>query len=181
MTIVSPRKRHSTRILPMATAPAKTTAAKKTAAEKTDAFAFGSFPFDASKFEMPAAFQQMAETNVKTSKEAYEKMKVAAEETTAMIEDTMEKTKAGVADMNNAAFEAAKSNTEAAFDMISKLFAVKSPSEAIELQTAFASKQYEVLSAQAKDLQEKGTKFIEETTAPYKAAAEKAMADFKVA
>ena len=42
--------------------------------------------FDMPKMEVPAAFREFAEKGVAQTKEAYEKMKAAAEENTEMLE-----------------------------------------------------------------------------------------------
>src|SRR4051794_3431539 len=44
--------------------------------------------FDMPKMEVPAAFREIAEKSVSTAKENYEKLKVAAEEATNVLEET---------------------------------------------------------------------------------------------
>ena len=44
--------------------------------------------FEMPKFEVPAAFREFAEKGVAQAKDAYEKVKAAAEEATYLLEDT---------------------------------------------------------------------------------------------
>ena len=48
--------------------------------------------------------------------------------------------------------EAARENTNAAFDFATRLMTVKSLSEVVELSTAHGRKQYETVTAQTKEL-----------------------------
>ena len=54
--------------------------------------------------------------------------------------------------INAEAFEALRVNAEANFDFLKALFAAKSPSEVIRLQTEFARRQVETMTSQAKNL-----------------------------
>ena len=54
-----------------------------------------------------------------------------------------------------------------------ELFGVKTPAAAMELWTSHAKKQYETLTAQAKELAELGQKVATETVEPIKASASK--------
>jgi Phasin protein len=57
-----------------------------------------------------------------------------------------------IQDYNNKFIEFAQANTNAAFDFIQKLSAVKSPSAFVELSTEHARKQLETLTEQTKQL-----------------------------
>jgi len=174
-----------------ATAPKKVAKAAAPATEKVAGATFEFPKFELPKFEMPkfelptaevpAALREMAEKSVEQAKAGYAKMKAAAEEATDLLEDTFETARAGAVEYNTKSLEAVKTNTDATFVFAKEFFAVKTIAEAIELQTAFARKQFEALTAQVKDLQETAKKIATETTAPVKAATEKAMKEFKVA
>jgi phasin family protein len=71
--------------------------------------------------------------------------------------------------------DAAKANIDAGFAFMKDFMAVKSVSEAVELQTAFARERFDASSAQAKDMQAKVTKMTEEATKPVKDAMAKSM------
>ena len=124
--------------------------------------------FDLPKFEMPAAFRDIAEKSVSQAKENYEKMKAAAEEATDVLEDTYATASKGAADYGVKVIEATRANTNAAFDYMTELLAVKSLSEVVELSTAHARKQFDALQAQAKELSTLAQKVVTETAEPIK-------------
>jgi phasin len=130
--------------------------------------------FDVPKMEVPAAFREMAEKSVSQAKEAYEKMRSATEEATDMIEDTYATASKGASDYGLKCIEVARANTNAALDFYSSLMTVKSLSEAVELSTAHARKQFETLTAQSKDLAALAQKVATETAEPVKEGVSKA-------
>jgi phasin len=69
--------------------------------------------------------------------------------------------------------EIMKANTTANLDFAQELLGAKSPSEAVELWTSHARKQYEAFTAQAKELAELSQKVATETVEPIKANASK--------
>jgi len=135
--------------------------------------------FEVPKVEMPAAVREFAEKSVAQAKDSYERMKAVAEETTDMIEDTYATYSQGAIEFTGKALDAAKANTAAAFDFAKDLMTSKSIAEVVEKQTAFARAQFEAVVNQGKDLQALAQRIGNETAAPAKAAAEKAMAEFR--
>ena len=130
--------------------------------------------FDMPKMEIPAAFREFAEKSVSQAKENYEKMKSAAEAATDILEDTYATASKGAADYGIKMLEAARANTNAAFDFASEFITVRSLSEAVELSTAHARKQFEALSAQVKELAALAQKVTAETAEPVKESFNKA-------
>jgi phasin len=127
------------------------------------------FPhFEIPKMEIPAAFRELAEKSVSQAKETYEKMKSAAEEATDVLEDTYATATKGAADYGLKMIEAARENTNAAFDFASQLMTVKSLSEMVEVSTAHTRKQFETLTAQSKDLAAIAQKVATESVEPVK-------------
>jgi phasin len=124
--------------------------------------------FEMPKLEVPPAFREIAEKSVSQAKETYEKMKSAAEEATDMLEDTYATATKGASDYGLKVIEAARENTNAAFDFATQLVTAKSMSEVLELSTAHARKQFEALTAQSKDLAAIAQKVATETTEPVK-------------
>ena len=108
--------------------------------------------FDMPKMEMPAAFREFAENGVAQAKDTYEKMKSAAEEATDVLENTYSTATKGASDYGLKVIEAARANTNAAFDFASEIMTAKSLSEVVELSTSHARKQFEALTAQTKEL-----------------------------
>ena len=70
--------------------------------------------------------------------------------------------------------EAARENTNAAFDFASQLMTVKSLSEVVELSTAHARKQFETVTAQTKELAAIAQKVATDTAEPVKESFSKA-------
>jgi phasin len=130
--------------------------------------------FEVPKMEIPAAFREIAEKSVAQAKESYEKMKSVAEEATDVLEDTYATASKGAADYGLKVIEAARANTNAAFDFYTQLMTVKSLSEVVELSTAHARKQFEAVTAQSKELASIAQKVATETAEPIKDSVSKA-------
>jgi phasin len=124
--------------------------------------------FDMPKLEVPAAFREIAEKGVAQAKDNYDKLKAAAEEATDVLEETYANVAKGATEYGLKMIEAARANTNAAFDFVSELMAVKSPSELIELSTAHARKQFESMTAQSKELTALAQKLATESAEPLK-------------
>jgi phasin len=131
--------------------------------------------FDMPKMEVPAAFREFAEKGVAQSKEAYEKLKAAAEENTEMLETVYSTASKGASDYGLKMIEIARANTNSAFDFFESLFGVKSASEMVELSTAHARSQFETLSGQGKELAALAQKVATDTAEPIKTGVSKAM------
>ncbi len=133
------------------------------------------FPkFEVPTVEMPAAFRDVAEKTIAGAKSNYEKMKAAAEEATSLLEDTYSTATSGVSEYSLKVLEAARANTNAAFDFASEMMGVKSLSEMIELSTAHARKQFEAISEQGKELTSIAQKVASNTAEPIKDSVTKA-------
>ena len=128
-------------------------------------------PFPGAVFpgvEAPAAFRDMAEKSLSQAKDSYEKIKSAAEEATGVLEDTYAKASKGTTEYNLKLIEAARINTNAAFDFATELFNAKSLSDVVELSTAHLRKQVEAVTAQTKELTSLAQKVASETAEPIK-------------
>jgi phasin len=132
--------------------------------------------FDLPKMEVPAAFREIAEKSVSQAKESYEKMKAATEEATEVLEESYSTATKGSTEYGLKLLDAARLNTNAAFDFFAQFIAVKSLSEAVELSSAHARKQFEVVTEQTKDLTSIAQKVATDTTEPLKAGVTKAFA-----
>ncbi|HTZ04091.1 MAG TPA: phasin [Xanthobacteraceae bacterium] len=130
--------------------------------------------FEIPKIEMPAAFREFAERGVAQCKDTYEKMKAAAEEATDVLETTYSTASKGASDYGLKMIEAARINTNAAFDYASELVTAKTLSEFVELSSAHARKQFEAMTAQSKELGALAQKVATETAEPIKAGMNKA-------
>lgn len=146
---------------------------KKAAKAATSAFEAAMPKLEMPNLEVPTVVREMAEKGVQSAREAYEKLKTNAEETTDLLEDTYTTASKGVAEYNAVALESLRTNVNAAFDYVGALFGTKSVSEAVELSTGHLRKQFDVLSAQAKELSALAQKVATDTAEPIKASVEK--------
>src|SRR5690349_11574127 len=132
--------------------------------------------FEIPKVEMPAAFREFAERGVAQAKDTYEKMKAAAEEATDVLETTYSTASKGASDYGLKMIEAARVNTNAAFDFAGELMAAKTLSEIVELSSTHARKQFEALTQQTKELNALAQKVATDTAEPIKSGMSKAFA-----
>jgi phasin len=129
--------------------------------------------FEMPKMEVPEMVREFAEKGVQQAKQGYEKMKVAAEETTDLLETTYTAASKGATEFNMKALDALRANVNASFDFTAAMFGVKTLAEAAEISTAHYRAQFEALSAQAKDLSALAQKIATETSEPIKSGVSK--------
>jgi phasin len=129
-----------------------TTRATKAKAAKHMTDWFGLPKYEMPKMEVPAEFLEMTDKGVAHARDTYAKAKVASEEAADLLENTYATVAKGATDYNLKLIEIARTNTRAAFDYAHELLGVKSPSEFIELSTAHVRKQFDIASAQNKEL-----------------------------
>jgi phasin len=132
-------------------------------------------PFSASiiPFEVPEQMRAFAEKGVSQARDSYAKFKDAAETHNGTMEAVFTNASKGASTYSAKLVEFMKANTTASLDFAQELFGVKTPAEALELWTSHTRKQFETLSAQAKELAELGQKVATETVEPIKATASK--------
>jgi phasin len=155
-----------------------TTATKKTG--KGPTASFDAFSFQAPAFEVPSAVREFAEKSVTQARDAYARLRTAADETNEIVEETLETARVGVFALGAKALDAAKANTDASFALARDLFNVKSVSEFIELQSRFARSQFDTVAGQMKEFQAMAEKVVADTAKPATAKAEKAFKDLNV-
>jgi phasin len=126
-------------------------------------------------FQFPNAFRELAEKSVSQAREAYNRLKVAAEDATDLVESTVEAAREGAFALSVKALDAAKTNSDASFALARDLFGAKTFSEVIELQSAYARRLFESLTAQFKELQELTEKVVTDTTKPVAEKVEKSL------
>jgi phasin len=132
-------------------------------------------PFSASiiPFEVPESMRALAEKGVSQARDSYAKFKDAAESQNSTIEAVFTSASKGASAYSAKLMEFMKANTTATLDFAQELLGAKSPSEALELYTSHARKQFETYGAQAKELAEIAQKVASETAEPIKASASK--------
>lgn len=123
-----------------------------------DAFGMGGMPNAQAMMGMDPAklsetFRAMTQKSMEQSKEAYARMKAAAEDATRTLESTMENAHQGSLQLSKKAIEAMRNNAEMGFDHLDRLMSAKSVAEMIEMQTSYVRKQIETATDQTKEMQ----------------------------
>ena len=143
--------------------------------------AFEAFQMNVPNLEVPALFRETAEKTVSQAKDAYARMKTAAEEASDVAEETYETARDSAISVSLKALEITKANADASFAFYKDFFGAKTVADAIELQTAFARKQFDAFAGQVKEMQEATQKAATEMAKPSRTAFEKALKDYKFA
>ena len=132
-------------------------------------------PFSASiiPFEVPEQVRAFAEKGVSQARDNYARFKDVAETNNSTIEAVFSNATKGYSEYSAKLMEIVKANTSASLDFAQELVAVKTPSEAMELWTSHAKKQFEAYSAWGKELTELSQRVASETVEPIKANAGK--------
>ena len=132
-------------------------------------------PFSSSviPFEVPEQMRAFAEKGVSHARDSYAKFKDVAESNNSAIEAVFTSASKGASEYSAKLMEMMKANSTATLDFAQELLGIKSPSEVIELWTSHAKKQFEAITAQAKELAELSQKVATETVEPIKANASK--------
>jgi phasin len=130
-------------------------------------------PFSSSviPFEVPEQVRAFAEKGVSQARDNFAKFKDVAESHNGTIEAVFTTASKGASEYSAKLIEIIKANTSASLDFAQSLFGVKSPSEAIELWTSHARKQFETFTANTKALTELTQRVATETVEPIKANA----------
>jgi phasin len=130
--------------------------------------------FGMPKMEVPAEFREMTDKGVTHARDTCAKAKVASEEAADLLESAYAAVAKGTMEYNLKLIDIARTNTRAAFECAHELFGVRSPSELIALSTAYMRKQYDIASAQNKELCALAQEVAAEAAAPVKAGMSKA-------
>lgn len=119
---------------------------------------------DMPKMEVPPAFRELADQGVAQVRDTYEKAKAATEQATDQLKEAYTTAAKGATDYNIKVIEIARANTNTAVDNAFELLGVKSLTEFVELSTKHARKQFEVMTAQTRELAELAQKVTTEIT-----------------
>jgi phasin len=151
-----------------------TTGATKAKTAKQMADSFGLSMYEMPKMEVPAEFREMTAKGVAHARDTYAKAKAASEEAADLLESTYATVAKGATDYNLKLIEIARINTRATFDYALELLDVKSPSEFIELSTVHMRKQFDLFTAQNKELCALAQEVTTEAAAPIETGVSKA-------
>jgi len=124
--------------------------------------------FNVPLFAMPGIFRGIAEQGVVRARDNYEKIKAASAEIADILRETYSTNAKGAADYGVKVIEISGVNTNSAFDFLTHLMGMKSLSEIIQLSATQSRKNFEVTSAQNRELWELAQKVAIETAEPIK-------------
>ena len=132
-------------------------------------------PFSASviPFEVPEQMRAFAEKGVSQARDNYARFKDVAETNNSTIEAVFASASKGASEYSAKLMKIVKANTSASLDFAQELVGVKTPSEALELWTSHAKKQFEAYSVWGRELTELSQRVATETVEPIKANASK--------
>jgi phasin len=123
--------------------------------------------------EIPEAVRAAAERGVKQMRAAYDAMRSATEQAGGLIEESCGVTSRGLHELGLQFVEAARAQANASFDFAGALIGARSPSQALELQTAYARQQFETATTQTKDFAATATRLVADGAKPYRVMAER--------
>lgn len=151
------------------------------AAEEKESRSAESAPFLATSLpvaEIQQSVRAAVEKGVIESRAAFAKAKTSVDEAASAIEVSFTAAKEGVIAINSKAFAALRANAESNFDHLKASFEAKSLSDLVALQSDYARKQVESMTAQAKEFGVLAQKTLTETVEPIK---EQVAKSFKIA
>ena len=117
---------------------------------------------------VPGIFDGVVEQNMIRAKASIEKMKIASGAINDALLQSYSANAKGAADYAAKVIEFSGVNTTSAFDFLTHLMGMKSPSEVLQLSTAQGSKNITATAAQSRELWELTRKVASETAEPIK-------------
>jgi len=113
---------------------------------------YGIPKFEMPSMELPEALREMTDKNVAQTRDSYAKAMAATKEAADLLNNVYATATTSATAYNIKLAEIARANTNAAFDYAHELLGVKSPLEFFALSTAQMRKQFNIASAQNKEL-----------------------------
>jgi len=122
------------------------------------------------KLEAPAVRGEAAQAPASEAKAAFARMKSATEAASGIFGETFEAAQSHSIAMTLKTVEIAKANADASFDFLKAIIGTKTIAECIEVQTAYARKQFDALNVHVKDVQDAAQKAGQDLVRPSRAA-----------
>lgn len=123
---------------------------------------------------MSETFRTMTRKSMEQSRQAYARMKSAADDATLSLESRMETAHQGSLSLSKKAIDAMRSNAETGFAHLEKMMAATSFAEVVELQTGYVRRQIETATDQARDMQALSQSIAQDMMKPGRDALQKA-------
>jgi phasin len=116
--------------------------------------------------EMPSSFFDLFDKTIARTKDMHDKMTAVAEHSAEALQEVVSCANRGSAEYRLKLMEIARANANSAFDLARASFEVRSLSEWMDLTLTHQRKQFEIASAQLKELSALTQKVVTETTEP---------------
>ncbi|MBZ0218027.1 MAG: phasin [Fimbriimonadaceae bacterium] len=129
------------------------------------------------EMDLTATVREATEQGVEQARKAYEQIKSTAEETTNSLETSFNTATKGGADFNRKVIDAVRHNFDATFAFAQDMIGVKTPQDALEVQSKFMQHQFETLTRQGKEIAEFAGDVVKKSTQPIQDSATKAFKD----
>jgi len=142
------------------TTQARTAKAARTAASAAEATS------ETLRAEAPSSFIDLFDKTLARTKDMHEKMSTIFEHSTEAFEEAFSCANRGSTEYRVKLMEIARQNANTTFDLARQAFEAKSLPELLELTLAHQRKQFELASAQLKELSALTQKVVNETTEP---------------
>jgi phasin len=105
--------------------------------------------------------------STKPVRETIERGVSAAEEATKVAEHSLSSSLASIRELNGKLIDMAHANADAVFDLAHELAAARAPSDLAAIWSAHARRQFELMTAQTRELTLLGQKFASRSTDPW--------------
>jgi phasin len=120
-------------------------------------------PFD---FAVPPEMRALAEKSVEQARQAFHGFVSAAERATAEFEQSAKAARAGAQDVAQKAMTFAEQNVVSSFDLAQRLVAARDIEEVVKLHADYVRRQLDILTGQARELNQSATRAEAETASP---------------
>jgi len=164
----APKKARRTAVAAKRSAPARAVSAPAPAEAEFDAGVREAARIAPPVAEIQQSFRDALEKGVIESRAVFAKARTAADETASAFELSFAAVKDGALAINAKAFESLRANADANFDFLKAIWAARSLSDVVTLQTEFARKQVETMTSQTKDLGALTQKAVVDAVEPIK-------------
>ena len=136
--------------------------------------------FSAQGFEVPEYVRAASEKAIVGVREGYSRLKMAADDATDLLEETLETARDGAIELQSQALDAAMDNSNSAFSLVKNLMKVSSPTDAVQLHSAYMRDRFEAMTDYTRTFQKTAADVVEQTAKPAREAFAKFVADAKV-
>lgn len=119
--------------------------------------------------DVPEMVRNFAETGFGAAQEMYDRFQKTAASMSGTMEGTTEAMRSGVREMQVAAVDAAKANSDATYAFLRDLLDARTPADVFARQSTFLKNRVEAITEFGRRMQDASTKFVSEAAKPAEA------------